>query len=99
MYGRTLRALTAEDEECLLNWDNYIQLDRLPHELGFTPEAYPEDIEAIKTMKRWMQEREEKERKKQEQRRRLQEKIRKRGGTLVDSTTTRSTNTNGTTTS
>jgi hypothetical protein len=90
MYGRTSRALTAEDEECLRNWDNYVQLDRLPHELGFTPEAYPEDIEAIKTMKRWMQERGEKERRKEEMRRRVRDKIRANRGRTTTTTTTTS---------
>lgn len=49
-------------------------LDRLPHELG--SEFYREDIEAIKTMKKWSQERQERDRKKEEMKRKALEKVR-----------------------
>jgi hypothetical protein len=69
--------LNEEELECLRDWENYMMLDRLPHELGYAAEPYPEDIEALKTMKRWMQEREERERKKEEMKRRTLEKVRR----------------------
>jgi hypothetical protein len=55
---------------------NWIIFQRLPHELQLEPECYLEDIEAIKTMKAWMDVREEKERKKQESKKRMREKMR-----------------------
>ena len=63
--------------DCLRDWENYILRDRFPWELGLAPEAYLEDIEAIKQMKKWMQKREERERKKEEAARRLQEKMKR----------------------
>lgn len=77
MHGKTKRRFIAEDYECLQNWENYTMLDRLPHELGITTEAYREDIEAIKTMKRWMQEREEHEQKRLESKKRMRQRMRK----------------------
>jgi hypothetical protein len=67
--------LIDEDRDCLRNWENYILLDRLPHELGLEPECYLEDIESIKQMKRWMQKRQEREQKKQEALRRMHSRM------------------------
>lgn len=60
----------------MLYWDNYNTLGKLPHELGYADECYHEDVEAIKTMKKWIDQRMERERKKQEMKRRTQEKVR-----------------------
>ena len=57
------------------DWENYTLLDRFPWELGYTSEPYPEDIEALKQMKKWMQKREEREAKKEEARKRMQERM------------------------
>ena len=51
-------------------------LERLPHELGLEPEPYLEDIEAIKTMKRWTEEVQTRERKKEESKRKMRERMR-----------------------
>jgi hypothetical protein len=77
LWGNKVRPelLAQEDLDCLRDWENYVLLDRLPHELGYAPEPYHEDIEAIKTMKKWMDQRQEKERKKEEMKRRVQEKV------------------------
>jgi hypothetical protein len=75
MYGYTKHTLIAEDIECIRNWNAYASLDRLPYECGYTVEPYPEDVQAIITMKRWSEQRQEKERKKQEMKRRVQEKV------------------------
>lgn len=49
--------------------------NRLPHELGYADECYHEDLEALKTMKKWMEQRSEREHKKEEMKRRVQEKV------------------------
>lgn len=77
MYGKTKRKLVREDYECLYNWENYILLERLPHELGLTPEAYPEDLEAIKTMKRWTEKAREHEEKRAASKKRMRERMTK----------------------
>lgn len=53
---------------------------KLPYELGYTSEPCHEDIEGLKTMKKWMQTREERERKKEEMKRRTQEKVKRMSG-------------------
>jgi hypothetical protein len=82
MYGKTQRTLVREDYECLTNWENYVLLDRLPHELGLTPEPYTEDIEAIKTMKQWIQRKEEKENRREASKRRMRERMRSERGSI-----------------
>lgn len=79
MWGSKVHAhkLIDEDMDCLRDWENYTLLGRLPHELGITPEPYHEDIEALKQMKKWMQQREERERKKEEARRKTHERMKK----------------------
>ena len=77
LWGASTRGitLTKEDRDCLRDWENYSVLGKLPHELGYTPECYHEDVEAIKTMKKWIDQRLERERKKEEMRKRTQEKV------------------------
>ena len=77
LWGNKIHSekLIDEDRDCLRDWENYILLDRFPWELGFTPEPYLEDIEALKQMKRWMQKRQEREQKKAESLKRMRSKM------------------------
>ena len=80
MKGKTQHRLIHEDYECITNWENYVMLDRLPHELGVTAEPYLEDIEAIKTMKKWVQKRDEHENKRKASKAQMRERMRKERG-------------------
>ena len=73
--GQPSHPLTREDNDCIRMWNDYALLDRLPHELGYSDVAYPEDIEAIKTMKKWVQDKAESDRKGAEAMKRVQEKV------------------------
>ena len=62
--GLAEEPLTKEDMLCLRDWENFQIFGKLPHELGYAEECYHEDVEAIKTMKRWIDKRQEREQKK-----------------------------------
>lgn len=81
MHGKTQKPLIQEDIDCITNWENFVLLDRLPHELGLAAEPYKEDIEAIKTMKKWADQKAEHERKKQESKMRMRKRMKIGGGT------------------
>jgi hypothetical protein len=69
--------LTTEERECLRDWDNYTTLGKLPYELGYRNEPCHEDIEAIKTMKKWLEKRAERERKKAEAKEKMRQRMKK----------------------
>jgi hypothetical protein len=66
LYGNSKQELIQEDSDAIRDWDNFILLGKLPHELGYSDGPYHEDFEAIKEMKRLMEKRERKAQKKQE---------------------------------
>ena len=80
LYGKTSRKLVHEDLVSLRDWENYVLLDRLPHELGYTPEPCVEDIEGIKTMKKWAEDKQNKEQRRLESKKRMRDGMRAAGG-------------------